>query len=147
MSEISFRRMTRDDLEKVCALENDIFSDPWSMNAFKSDLENKLAFPLVGELELSIVAYASIYIVAHEMQIGNFAVAPGYRKRGVARKLMDEILGIAGDRGCCSIFLEVRESNKPAQSLYESCGFISAGTRKNYYSRPRESAVLMVKEL
>lgn len=139
--------MTQDDLKEVCALENEIFTDPWSMNAFKSDLENEMAFPLVAELERSIVAYASVYIVTDEMQIGNFAVAPGYRKRGVARRLMDKILGIAEDKDCCSIFLEVRESNKPAQSLYESCGFVSAGTRKNYYSLPRESAVLMVKEL
>lgn len=139
--------MIDNDLEKVCALENDIFSDPWSMRAFRTDLENEMAFPLVGEFEQSIIAYASLYIVADEVQIGNFAVAPGFRKRGVARLLMNEIFRIAGDRGCSSIFLEVRESNRPARLLYQSCGFVPAGTRKNYYSRPRESAVLMVREL
>ena len=147
MSEIDFRRMEANDLEKVCALENAIFTDPWSTNAFKTDLENEMAFPLVAEFEQSVVAYANLYIVVDEMQIGNFAVAPGFRHRGVARKLMDEILRIAADRGCCSIYLEVRESNKPAQSLYSSCGFVPAGTRKNYYHSPRESAILMVKEL
>lgn len=147
MSEISFRRMEGKDLEKICALENAIFTDPWSMNAFKTDLENDMTFPFVAEFEQSVVAYASLYIVADEMQIGNFAVAPGFRHRGVARKLMDEILRIAEARGCCSIFLEVRESNRPAQLLYASCGFVPAGTRKNYYHSPRESAILMVKEL
>jgi ribosomal-protein-alanine N-acetyltransferase len=147
MSEVYFRKMTEKDLEKVFALENEIFTDPWSMNAFKSDLGNEMAFPLVAEFEQSVIGYASLYIVADEVQIGNFAIAPGFRKRGVARKMMDEISRIAAERKCCSILLEVRESNRPAQSLYESCGFVPAGKRRDYYNRPRESAVLMVKEL
>lgn len=147
MSAITIRRMAEKDLERVSAIEQQVFSDPWSFNAFKTDLNNDMAFPLVVEFEDSIIGYTNLYMVVGEIQIGNFAVAPGYRQRGVAKKMMSEILKIAGDHNCNSIFLEVRESNRPAQILYESFGFKQSGRRNNYYFNPRESAVLMVKEL
>ncbi len=147
MSAITIRRMAEKDLEKVSAIEQEIFSDPWSFNAFKTDLNNDMACPLVAEFEDSVIAYTNLYIVAGEVQIGNFAVAPGYRQRGVAKKMISKIIKIAGDHRCNSIFLEVRESNRPAQALYESFGFKHSGRRKNYYANPRESAVLMVKDI
>jgi ribosomal-protein-alanine N-acetyltransferase len=147
MPAITIRRMAERDLERVSAIEQEIFSDPWSLNAFKTDLNNDMACPLVAEFENSVIGYTSLYIVAGEVQIGNFAVAPGYRQRGVAKKMISKIIGIAGQRECNSIFLEVRESNRPAQALYESFGFKHSGRRNNYYANPRESAVLMVKEL
>lgn len=147
MSAITIRRMAEKDLERVTAIEQEIFSDPWSLNAFKTDLNNDMAWPLVVEFEDSVIGYTSLYIVAGEVQIGNFAVAAGYRKRGVAKKMMSEIIKIAGDHTCNSIFLEVRESNRQAQALYESFGFKFSGRRNNYYANPRESAVLMAKEL
>ncbi len=147
MSSITIRRMAEEDLEKVSAIEQEIFSDPWSFNAFKTDLNNEMAFPLVVEFEDSVIGYTNLYMVAGEIQIGNFAVAPGYRHRGVAKKMMSEILKIAGNHNCNSIFLEVRESNEPALILYESFGFKQSGRRNNYYVNPRETAILMVKEL
>ncbi len=139
--------MAEKDLEKVSAIEQEIFSDPWSFNAFRTDLNNDMAFPLVVEFEDSVIGYTNLYMVTGKIQIGNFAVAPGYRHRGVAKKMMSEILKIAGNHNCNSIFLEVRESNKPARILYESFGFKQSGRRNNYYVNPRETAMLMVKEL
>ncbi len=147
MSTMTIRRMAEKDLERVSAIEQEIFSDPWSFNAFKTDVKNDMAWPLVVEFEGSIIGYTNLYRVAGEIQIGNLAVAPGFRQRGVAKRMMSEILKIAGDHKCNSIFLEVRVSNKPAQILYESFGFKCSGRGKNYYANPRESAVLMVKEL
>ncbi|MEE9552874.1 MAG: ribosomal protein S18-alanine N-acetyltransferase [candidate division Zixibacteria bacterium] len=147
MSKITFRRMTENDLEKVSEIERDIFSDPWSYNAFKTDLNNDMAFPLVAEFENLVIGYTNLYIVAGEVQIGNFAVAQGYRKRGVGKKLMDQILSIANERKCDSIFLEVRDSNEPAKALYGSFGFQQVGLRRDYYTNPRESAVIMAREV
>lgn len=147
MSAINIRRMAEKDLQKVSAIEQEIFTDPWSFNAFKTDLDNEMACPLVAEFEDIIIGYTSLYMVESKIQIGNLAVASGYRQRGVGKKMMSEILKIAGVNKCRSIFLEVRESNKPAQVLYEFFGFKRSGRRNNYYACPRESAVLMVKEL
>lgn len=147
LSNITIRRMAEPDLEVVTGIEKEVFSDPWSMSAFKTDLGNELALPLVAEFENKIVGYSNIYIVAGEVQIGNFAVAPGFRKRGVGRKLMNEIFEKAKEKECHSIFLEVRESNTAALELYKSYGFASTGKRKGYYANPREDALLMVKDL
>ena len=146
MSDIVIRKMAQRDLEDVLTIEKDTFSDPWSYNSFKSDLYNEMARPLVATLDEKLIGYACIYIVAGEIQIGNIAVAPAHRRRGVARLLMKEILLIAEDKDCRSIFLEVRESNMAAQTLYNSLGFKAVAKRDAYYQNPRENAIIMVKE-
>ena len=147
MSNITIRRMAEPDLETVTKIEKEVFTDPWSLNAFRTDLDNDMALPMVAEFEDKIVGYSNIYIVAGEVQIGNFAVAPGYRKRGVGRKMMNEIFERAKSSKCRTIFLEVRESNVAAVELYKSYGFVSTGKRKGYYANPREDAILMVKDI
>ena len=147
MTKITLRKMIDKDLEKVSLIEKEIFADPWSYNAFKTDLENEMAYPIVAEFDDTVIGYSNLYIVAGEVQIGNFAVAPGHRKKGVGKKIMNEILKIAGERKCNVIFLEVRESNEPARALYTSFGFKPAGMRRDYYSNPRESAIIMAREL
>lgn len=147
MSSVTIRRMAESDLEIISSIERDVFTDPWSLNAFKTDLNNDMALPMVAEFENKIVGYSNIYIVAGKAQIANFAVAPGFRNRGVGRLLMNEIVDRAEEKKCRVIFLEVRESNTPALELYKSYGFHASGQRKDYYSKPQESAIIMVKEI
>lgn len=147
MSEVIFRKMKEMDLIAVVEIEKETFPDPWSYNAFKSDLANEMSWPIVAVLDEVLVGYSALYIVAGELQIGNFAVVPAFRRKGIGKEMMNEIIRIAGERNCDNVFLEVRESNKAAQALYESFGFASVGRRVGYYRQPRESAILMVKEL
>jgi [ribosomal protein S18]-alanine N-acetyltransferase len=143
---ITIRKMKEKDLEVVAVMEKQIFPDPWSYDAFRSDLNNEMAWPLVAVIDDIVVGYACLYIVAGEVQIGNFAVSTDYRKQGIAKVMMNEIIKITQDRKCDSIFLEVRESNVPAQNLYSSFGFNSVGRRVGYYRNPRENAIIMAKE-
>ena len=46
-----------------------------------------------------------------------------------------------------SVFLEVRESNVAAISLYSSEGYVFTGRRKRFYKNPTEDALLFTKEL
>jgi ribosomal-protein-alanine N-acetyltransferase len=75
----------------------------------------------------------------YEMEILNVAVHPGFRRRGLARRLIQRLL--EGYRG--AVFLEVRQSNLAARKLYHSLGFEVAGVRPDYYSSPGESAIVM----
>jgi ribosomal-protein-alanine N-acetyltransferase len=147
MPEVLIRKMSRRDLDVVVSIESKVFSDPWSYNAFKTDLYNDMAYPLVAVFDEEVVGYACIYIVVGEVQIGNIAVAFDFRKRGVAKMLMNEILRITDEQNCNSVFLEVRESNMAAQELYNSYGFKAVAKRESYYRNPRENAIIMVKEL
>ncbi|MEE0064153.1 MAG: ribosomal protein S18-alanine N-acetyltransferase, partial [Acutalibacteraceae bacterium] len=77
--------------------------------------------------------------------ITNVAVSEKFRRRGIAEKLLEEAERGAIKRGCVLITLEVRASNDPAKALYKKRGFKEVGTRKNFYSDPREDAEIMTK--
>lgn len=55
--------------------------------------------------------------------IGNVSVLPEYRRRGIARKLVEESVRYAHGRGANRILLDVIDGNLPAQALYENLGF------------------------
>ena len=74
-----------------------------------------------------------------ECEILNLAVHPSYRRRGIARNLVNHVL----QRAPANWFLEVRESNLPAISFYKSLGFRHVGRRENYYNEPSEAAIVM----
>ncbi len=87
------------------------------------------------------------YVVAldavDEGEILNLAVAPGGRRKGLGRSLVEAILGVLKDRDVSHIYLEVRESNAPARALYAAQGFREVGRRKAYYRRPVEDAIVL----
>ncbi len=147
MNKFTIRRMTENDLDRIHDIEKECFTDPWSLESFKSDLNNNMAYPLVVVSDKEIAGYSCLYIVSGEMQIGNFAVAKEYQGHGLGKMMMSEIIKLANDRSSEAIYLEVRESNTPAVNLYKAYGFRPVGRRKNYYRSPMESAIVMAKEL
>ena len=84
-----------------------------------------------------------MYQVMEEGDITNVAVHPKYRKQGIGNALVNALLREALLLGISEITLEVRVSNLTAIHLYEKNGFVSEGTRKNYYEKPREDALIM----
>ena len=77
-----------------------------------------------------------------EWEIENVAIAGPARRRGLGTRLVGEFLDRARSEGAQSVFLEVRESNRAARSLYEKWAFVESGRRKHYYRDPQEDAVL-----
>ena len=63
------------------------------------------------------------------------AVHPDYRKLGIGKALISELLSLCRKDGIISFTLEVRESNVVAQTLYKSFGFIDE--RRCFYHRFR----------
>ncbi len=56
--------------------------------------------------------------------IGNVAVLPEYRRRGIARQLVEAGIALARERGADRLTLDVVEGNVPACALYERLGFV-----------------------
>ena len=74
-----------------------------------------------------------------ESEVLNLAVAPEFRRQGIARDLVAAL--VAEDPG--KVYLEVRESNQAALNLYKSMGFEEVGKRQKYYETPLEAAIVM----
>jgi ribosomal-protein-alanine N-acetyltransferase len=94
-----------------------------------------------------IVGYVVGFSVGEDAEILNVAVAPDCRGRGLAGQMLDAVLIQLGARGVRAAFLEVRESNEAARSLYRSRGFGEIGRRQRYYRRPVEDALVLRKFL
>ncbi|MBE6606483.1 MAG: ribosomal-protein-alanine N-acetyltransferase [Ruminococcaceae bacterium] len=136
------------EIEKIC------FTDPWSEKMFEPFFDSQTCKTAVAQSEDKICGYICYYIVGGEAndicgdcELANIAVLPEYRGRDIARKLMAYMYEEAKSEYCSDIFLEVRESNISAIGLYTRENFEIYGKRKNYYTSPREDAVLMKKRL
>ena len=79
--------------------------------------------------------------VSAEWELENIVIAPWARRKGLGQQLLDALLAAARETSS-SVFLEVRESNGAARSLYEKAGFQQTGLRKSYYKDPAENAIL-----
>lgn len=141
---ICVRRMCPEDAAEAAALEEQIFSQPWSKKGFLDALNLPNTIFLVAEEDGGLAGYIGMYISLDEGEITNVAVAPQFRRQGVGTQLIAEIRREAAARGVTSIVLEVRVSNEAAILLYEKCGFGSCGVRKGFYELPKEDARIMV---
>lgn len=141
------RQMQLKDVKAIAELETVCFSDPWSENSIASELNNRLSFWLVAEVDDRVVGYVGSQSVLDGADMMNLAVAPGYRRRGIGDALVNALVSHLQQNGVIVLLLEVRASNAPAISLYQNLGFEQVGRRPNYYHHPREDALIMRKEL
>lgn len=98
---------------------------------------------LVVEQSGTVVGFIVGRQVADEWEIENIAVTGSARRCGLGSRLVGELLDLVRSRGGTSVFLEVRESNRAARSLYEKWAFIEVGRRKMYYQNPAEDALVL----
>ena len=131
------------DAVPLVAIERRCFSDPWSETSFREALESPWTFGLVAHRGNGIAGYIIGREVAGTGEVLNLAVAPDYRRRGVARALLRAGLSYLRKRRVEEVFLEVRESNQSAQALYLSSGFRPVGQRAAYYRNPKEDALVL----
>ncbi len=140
------RRMQLEDLEQVAQLEAENFSVPWTEQDFRTYLERAEGIFLVCDEEGSILGYCGVIAAPPEGDITNVSVQSKARGRGTGRRLVEEMIRQAEAEGIHTLFLEVRKTNEAAIRLYKNQGFKEVGLRKNYYEKPVEDALIMVRE-
>jgi len=150
-SDIAIVRMTEHDLLEVVEIEEQSGLSRWGWAAYYAELQGgnrelMLVAKPVGHRDLAQYQIAG-YIVAREtageLHINNVAVRAQYRRRGYGSLLLGRVLDEARRRQSMAAFLEVRDGNSAAQALYGKCGFRAIAKRPNYYTDPREDAVVM----
>jgi len=138
--------MTSADLPDVLAIERASFTFPWSAGFFVQELKIDCARSHLAVVDGKPAGYVIYWLLSREMDIHNLAVAPAYRRRGIAHALLQAVIADAVRERANRITLEVRKSNEAAQRLYHSAGFMAKGVRKGYYSDDGEDALVMVLE-
>jgi ribosomal-protein-alanine N-acetyltransferase len=98
---------------------------------------------LVVEQDANVVGFIVGQQLEDQWEIENIAVTGAARRRGLGSRLVGELLDLVRTCGGKSVLLEVRESNRAAQSLYEKWGFLEVGRRKMYYQNPPEDALVL----
>jgi ribosomal-protein-alanine N-acetyltransferase len=128
------RRGERKDLPAIAAIQ------AASFEAAQWDPADYLNYDLrVAVREDAVAGFLVVRKVAGEAEILNLAVAPEWRRRGLARELLRTVL----DEFQGPVFLEVRESNQAARSTYQALGFVEVTRRDSYYETPPEAAIVM----
>ena len=139
--------LTESDLDEVMQIEQMSFSAPWSRDMFRQDLSfpiaRCLAAKLPGSEAKSLAGYIICWFVADEVHVTNVAVRLDLRNRGIATRLVEEVLRHARNERMRYCTLEVRKSNDSARGLYRRLGFEARGIRPKYYSDNNEDAVIM----
>src|SRR5215467_2272990 len=146
-NEVSLRPMTSADLVDVMAIERDSFLYPWSSRFFMQELEVECARAIIAEVNGEVAGYILFWLLPDEIDIHNVAVQVKFRRRGLGRLLLRQVVARAERRSSTRVTLEVRVSNTSARKLYESMGFVITGLRRGYYSDNGEDALAMALNL
>ena len=143
----SYRPMTLTDLDEVMAIERASFAYPWSCRFFLQEFQVECARSILVEIDGKIIGYVLFWLLPEGVDIHNLAVRSEYRRRGIGRILLQQVILEALRRSSVQVTLEVRKSNLAAQKLYESAGFVATGIRRAYYSDDGEDALTMALDL
>ncbi len=141
------------DIEEVLAIENHVYSYPWThgnfLDALSHDYEAWLVRTTTSTTTATtddLLAYFVTMRILNEVHLLNIAVRHNLHGQGLGRALLNKTITLMRDKGMESILLEVRPSNQRAIALYEHFGFAPIGRRKNYYpaaNNMREDAIVM----
>ena len=142
--EVELRSLELRDLTAIETIERISYPTPWSRSMFAGELAKPSsislgAFAPDGEL----VGYLIISRYVDAWHVMNVAVAPDWRRRGIASLLLEHLFRATASDDRRGYTLEVRVSNVVAIRLYERLGFRGRGIRRAYYTDNREDALIM----
>jgi len=146
----ALRAMRWWDIAPALDLEQRLFrSDPWTVGMFWSELARipETRHYLVADDGGRVVGYAGLAATRREADVQTLAVDPDRQGEGLGRRLLDALLAEARDRGCATVFLEVRADNERAIELYRRSGFEEIGRRRGYYQPDGTDAVAMRRKM
>jgi len=142
---VTLRKLELHDLDAIERIERESYPTPWSRSMFAGELAkpSSLSLGAFDEESGALVGYLVISRYVDAWHVMNLAVTPPWRRRGIARTLLDRLFEVTSDDERRGYTLEVRVSNEGAIELYETMGFVARGVRRGYYTDNREDALIM----
>jgi [ribosomal protein S18]-alanine N-acetyltransferase len=141
-------RMREQELDEVMAIENAIYTHPWTRGNFADSL--RAGYQCCSlRLGPELIGYLVLMVAAGEAHLLNLSVAAQRQRSGYGSLMLREAAGHARSLGARSLFLEVRPSNRGAQALYTRFGFRKVAVRRGYYPavEGREDALVLTLQL
>ena len=143
--DVVIREMLVADLDRVMALEHDVFDTPWTVDMFIQELKRaEGTIYLVAESGGRVLGYIGAQVLGREVHVTNMAVDAAKRRRGLGSCLLIACLRRGAERGARWLTLEVRQNNQEARAFYRLFGFDEIGLRRGYYADSGEDALIMV---
>lgn len=145
---IDFVLMTENDLDDVLAIEEDLYSFPWTKGIFHDCLHVGYCCRVLKSNN-KVVAYSVMSAAVGESHLLNIVVARSEQGKGFGSIMLNKMIELAVSHHVTIMYLEVRPSNKNAVHLYHKRGFNEVGVRNNYYPAEsgREDALIMALDL
>lgn len=143
--EARFEPLTPERLDAVLHIEQQAYPHPWTRGNFNDAIRAGYHARLLRAGDVLLGYFVAMRGV-DEVHLLNITVAPAYQRQGWARVMLDELAAWARSLQAEWLWLEVRESNARACTVYEACGFRRVGQRKGYYPAGhgrREDAIVM----
>lgn len=149
---VKIRLFSPDDSDSVLKVQSSCKGvTAWQARDYEQLSRDPRGMFLVAESQdrnsREIVGFSACFCIETDAELWNIAVIPAHRRRGIARALLSEACKGLAETGVRRLFLEVRESNRPAMELYRSLGFASFARRKDYYQNPKEDALMLILKL
>ena len=132
------------DIPALVELEELLFpgDSPWTAQMFAAELEARNHYVVHRDETGAVDGYAGLAIIGIEAEIRTIGVRLDAQGAGLGRKLLRQLLSIAGNR---RVLLEVRTDNNAAIALYTSEGFTILGRRRRYYQPSGADAYTMAR--
>jgi [ribosomal protein S18]-alanine N-acetyltransferase len=149
---MKIRLATKDNLRAIVAIQDKCpEASQWILRDYARLLDDSGGMILVAEMPTldppRVVGFAAFHRIIDETELFNMAVDPDFRRQGAGHTLLIEARERLMAAGAKRVYLEVRQSNKPAQALYYGVGFAIHSLRKDYYRDPPEDALVLGWEL
>lgn len=141
---ISYRYAVSEDVFDILNFDKEYFSNNFDEKFYIEYIENKKV--LVAK-EKDVVGYVLFNQILDEAEIYKIVVSKDFRNKQIAYNLIEFLIKELKLRDVSKVFLEVRENNIPARNLYKKCGFVEIRKIVDYYNKPKENGIMMLKEV
>ncbi len=142
--------LTPAHVDQVMAHEQEMFGpESWTRAGYLAEIADIRSRYYVAAEDSAgtLLGWAGLLITAPQGEILTIGSVPAHRRRGIGTALIAHLVDHARTTGVTELFLEVREDNDAARTLYEREGFAQVGLRRGYYESGRIAAVVMRREL
>ena len=119
--------------DTICKIDEECFKNPWTWESMVFEISHPLSVSVVERRDGNVVAFAVGRVIADEAEVMKIATLEKYRRQGIARLMMVELLDKMRGKGAVTCYLEAASKNSAAIALYKSLGFEEISVRELYY--------------